>query len=87
MSSGVVIHEIEILEDVVISTPSPTHLMGVPHQGSPLSFSYRSKSAPSFETYPTSDIRQRAGAGGDSKTGMIRENPQKKNLLLKSNPR
>ena len=30
--------EIEIAEGVVISTPSATHLLGLPYPGSPLSF-------------------------------------------------
>jgi len=30
--------EIEIAEGVVISTPSATHLTGLPHHGSPLMF-------------------------------------------------
>ena len=38
--------KIEIVEDVAILTPSVTHLVGLPHQGSPLSFSYPSTSAP-----------------------------------------
>jgi hypothetical protein len=38
--------KIETTEGVVISTPSATHLIGLPHQGSPLSFSYPSISAP-----------------------------------------
>ena len=38
--------EIEIAEGVVISTPSATHRVGLPHQGSPLAFSYPSRSAP-----------------------------------------
>jgi len=31
--------EIEIAEGVVVSTPSVTHLVGLPHQGSPLPYS------------------------------------------------
>ena len=38
--------EIEIAQGVVISTPSVTHLVGLPDQGPPLSFSYPSISAP-----------------------------------------
>ena len=38
--------EIEIAEGVVISTPSATHLTGLPHQGSLLSFLCPSTSAP-----------------------------------------
>ena len=38
--------EIEIVEGVVISTPSETHLTGLPHHGSPLPFSYPPTSAP-----------------------------------------
>jgi len=38
--------EIEIAKGVVISTPPATHLIGLPHQGSPLSFLCPSTSAP-----------------------------------------
>jgi len=38
--------EIEFAEGVVVSTPSATHLLGLPHHGSPLSFSHPSASAP-----------------------------------------
>ena len=38
--------KIEIVEGVVVSTPSPMHLTGLPHHGSPLVFSYPPTSAP-----------------------------------------
>jgi hypothetical protein len=38
--------KIEIVEGVVVSTPSPTHLTGLPYHGSPLAFSYPPTSAP-----------------------------------------
>jgi hypothetical protein len=38
--------ESEMTGGVVISTPSPTHLTGLPHNGSPLQFSYPSTSIP-----------------------------------------
>ena len=38
--------EIEIVEGVALSTPSATHLMGLPHQGSPRPCSYPSTFAP-----------------------------------------
>ena len=38
--------EIGITEGVVISTPSATHLLGLPYHGSPLSFSHPPTSAP-----------------------------------------
>ena len=38
--------EIEIAEGIVVSTPSATHLTGLPHHGSPLQFSYPPISAP-----------------------------------------
>ena len=38
--------EMEIAEGVVFSTPSATHLLGLPYHGSPLSFSHPSTSAP-----------------------------------------
>ena len=37
--------KIEIVEDVIL-TPSVTHLVALPHQGTSLSFSYPSTSAP-----------------------------------------
>ena len=45
-------HEIEIAEGVVISTPSATHLLGLPYHGSPLSFSYPPTSAPILAHIP-----------------------------------
>ena len=38
--------EIEIAEGVVISTPSATHLLGLPYPESPLSLSFPPTSAP-----------------------------------------
>jgi len=38
--------ELEIAEGVIVSTPSTTHLTGLPHHGSPPQFSYPPKSAP-----------------------------------------
>jgi hypothetical protein len=39
------VREIEIAEGVVVSTPSVTHLLGLPHHGSPLAFSHPFKIA------------------------------------------
>ena len=63
--------EIEIAEGVVISTPSATHLVGLPHQGPPLSFSYPSISAPLLRNVVHNP---RQGGGARSKTCIVHIN-------------
>ena len=76
-------YKIEITEGVVISTPSATNLLGLPHQGSPLSFSYRSISALLLR-YAAHNTRQGEAC---SKTCMVGVNEQNISILVKKHVR
>ena len=66
------VREIKIAEGVAISTPSVTHLVGLPHQGCPLLYSDPSTLALFLRTKPTS-----IGVEGRSRNRMVCANEQK----------